>query len=43
MRVSLSMYGSRGDVEPMGLVGQLWAEEWDAPVAAGVMPTGGWR
>lgn len=34
MRVLLTTYGSRGDVEP---------EECDAPVATGVMPTGGWR
>ena len=56
MRVLLSTYGSRGDVEPiMGLAVQLGAlgaaelvnaaaaEECDAPVATGVMPTGGWR
>lgn len=36
MRALLSMYGSREDVEPR--VGR-----WDAPVATGVMPTGGWR
>jgi hypothetical protein len=41
MRVLLSMNGSRRDVEPMaGLAVQLGAEECDAPVAAGVMPTG---
>jgi hypothetical protein len=49
MRVLLTVYGSRGDVEPMvGLAVQVRAlaaaaEEWDAPVATGVMPTGGWR
>ena len=44
MRVLLSMYGSRGDVEPMvGLAVQLGAEECDAPVATGVMSTGVWR
>ena len=73
MRVLLSTYRSRGDVEPMvGLAVQLWAlgtevrecappaadlppraaqfdtivaaaEECDAPVATGVMPSGGWR
>jgi hypothetical protein len=49
MRVLLTTYGSRGDVEPMvGLAVQLGAlaaaaEEWDAPVATGLMPTGGWR
>jgi hypothetical protein len=48
MRVLLT-YGSRGDVEPMaGLAVQLRAlgaaaEEWDAPVATGMLPTGGWR
>ena len=40
----LSMYGSRGDAEPMvGLAVQLGAEECDAPVATGVMSTGVWR
>jgi hypothetical protein len=40
----LSTYGSRGDAEPMeGLAVQLRAEERDAPVPTGVMPTGGWR
>jgi hypothetical protein len=45
MRVLLTTYGSRADVEPMvGLALQLEAaEECDAPVATGVMPTGGWR
>jgi vancomycin aglycone glucosyltransferase len=76
MRVLLSTYGSRGDVEPMvGLAVQsqalgaevrvcapadlppraaelvaarvesvaVAAEECDAPVATGVMPTGVWR
>jgi vancomycin aglycone glucosyltransferase len=55
MRVLLSTYGSRGDVEPMvGLAVQSRAlaemrvcappdEECDAPVATGVMPTGMWR
>jgi hypothetical protein len=51
MRVLLSTYGSRGDVEPMvGLAMQLGAlgaemraEECDAPVATGVMSTGVWR
>lgn len=39
MRVLLSTYLSRRDVEPtVGL-----AEECDAPVATGVMPTGVWR
>jgi hypothetical protein len=49
MLVLLSTYGSRWDVEPMvGLAVQLAVlaaavEEWDAPVATGLMPTGGWR
>lgn len=43
MRALLSMYGSREDVEPMGLAVQVRAEECDAPVATGVMPTGEWR
>lgn len=63
MRVLLSTYGSRADVEPMmrlavhldprpcaaELVAAHFdtvdaaAEECDAPVATGVMPTGGWR
>ena len=44
MGVLLSTYGSRRDVEPMvGLAVRLRAEECDAPVATGVMPTGGWR
>ena len=47
MRVLLSTYGSRGDVEPMvGLAVQLRAlaaEGCDALVATGVMPAGAWR
>jgi hypothetical protein len=49
MRVLLSTYGSRGDVEPMtGLAVQLRtlgaaAEGCDALVATGVMPAGVWR
>jgi hypothetical protein len=44
MPVLLSMYGSRGDVEPMvGLAVHLGVEECDAPVATGVMSTGVWR
>ncbi len=44
MSVLLSMYGSRGDVEPMvGPAVQLEDEERDTPVATGVMSTGGWR
>ena len=47
MRVLLSTYGSRGDVEPMvGLAVQLralGAEGCDALVATGVTPAGGWR
>jgi hypothetical protein len=49
MHVLLSTYGSRGDVEPMvGFATQLGAlaaaaEEWGAPVATGMVPTGGWR
>jgi hypothetical protein len=47
MRVLLSTYGSRGDVEPMvGLAVRsraLGAEDCDAPVATGVMATGVWR
>jgi UDP:flavonoid glycosyltransferase YjiC (YdhE family) len=46
MRVLLSTYGSRGDVEPMvGLAVQLralGAEGCDALVATGVMPAGVW-
>ena len=41
MRVLLSTYGSRGDVEPVG----SWArgaEGCDALVATGVMPPGVW-
>jgi hypothetical protein len=49
MRVLMSTYGSRGDVEPMvGLAVQLRAlgaaaEGCDALVATGVTPTGAWR
>jgi len=47
MRVLLSTYGSRGDVEPMvGLAVQLralGAEGSDALVATDVTPTGIWR
>ena len=49
MPVSLTTYGSRGDVEPMvGFAVQLGAdaaaaEEWDAPVATGLLPTEGRR
>jgi UDP:flavonoid glycosyltransferase YjiC (YdhE family) len=47
MRVLLSTYGSRGDVEPMvGLAVQLralGAEGCDALVATGVTPAGAWR
>jgi UDP:flavonoid glycosyltransferase YjiC (YdhE family) len=47
MRVLLSTYGSRGDVEPMvGLAVQLrklGAEGCDALVATGVTPAGVWR
>jgi hypothetical protein len=43
MRMLLSMYGSRGDLEPMVLAVHLGAEECDAPVATGVMSTGGRR
>jgi vancomycin aglycone glucosyltransferase len=60
MRVLLSTYGSRGNVEtmvefavqPASPRAQVRmsappdcaaAEECDAPVATGVMPTGGWR
>jgi hypothetical protein len=47
MRVLLSTYGSRGDVEPMvGLAVQLralGAEGCDALVATGVTPDGAWR
>ena len=44
MRVLLSTYRSRGDVEPMvELAEQLGAKECDAPVATGLMPTGGCR
>jgi hypothetical protein len=37
MRVLLSTYASRGDVEPIG------AERCDSLVATGVTPTGVWR
>jgi UDP:flavonoid glycosyltransferase YjiC (YdhE family) len=47
MRVLLSTYGSRGDVEPMvGLAVQLralGADGCDALVATGVTPAGVWR
>ena len=47
MRVLLSTYGSRGDVESMvGLAVQLrapGAEGCDALVATGVTPAGVWR
>jgi len=47
MRVLLSTYGSRGDVEPMvGLAVQLralGAEGCDALVATGVTPAGAWQ
>jgi hypothetical protein len=49
MLVLLSTYGSRGNVAPMvGLAVRLGAiaaaaEEWSAPVATGVMTSGGWR
>lgn len=40
MRVLLSRYGSRGDVEQM--VGLAVAKGCDALVATGVMPAGAW-
>jgi hypothetical protein len=47
MRVLLSTYGSRADVEPMvGLAVQLralGADGCDALVATGVTPAGVWR
>jgi hypothetical protein len=49
MRVLLSTYGSRGGVEPMvGLAVRpralgAGAEDCDALVATGMMPTGAWR
>jgi hypothetical protein len=47
MRVLLSTYGSRGDVEAIGgLAVQLRAlgsEGCDALVATGVVPAGAWR
>ncbi len=47
MRVLLSAYGSRGDVEPMvGLAVRLralGAEGCDALATTGVMPIGVWR
>jgi hypothetical protein len=47
VRVLLSTYGSRGDVEPMvGLAVRLWvlgAEGCDALVATDVTPAGAWR
>jgi UDP:flavonoid glycosyltransferase YjiC (YdhE family) len=47
MRVLLSTYGSRGDVEPMVQLAvqlrALGAEGCDALVATGVTPAGVWR
>jgi hypothetical protein len=46
MRVLLSTYGSRGDVELVAAqfdTAAAAAEECDAPAATGVMPTGVWR
>jgi hypothetical protein len=46
MRVLLSTYGSRGDVEPIvGLAVQLRipTEGGDALVATGMVPAGVWR
>ena len=49
MLVLLSTHESRGDVAPIvGLAVQLSAiaaraEERNAPVATGLMPSGGWR
>jgi hypothetical protein len=48
MRVLLSTYGSRGDVEPWwdsrcSRGHSARAEDCDALVATGVMPTGVWR
>ena len=41
MRALLMMYGSRGEVEPMEFAVPLRAEECDAPLVTGLMPTGG--
>jgi UDP:flavonoid glycosyltransferase YjiC (YdhE family) len=47
MRVVLSTYGSRGDVEPMGGLAvqlrPLGAEGCDALVATGATPAAVWR
>jgi hypothetical protein len=49
MGVLLSKYGLRRDVQPLlGLPVQeralgAEAKEWDEPVAASMMPAGGWR
>lgn len=49
MCLTLTMNGWHGDVEPMiGLAMRVRAlgaavQEWDAPVATYLMPTGGWR
>jgi UDP:flavonoid glycosyltransferase YjiC (YdhE family) len=47
MRVLLSTYGSRGDVDPMvalaGRLRALGADGCDALVATGVTPAGVWR
>ena len=49
MRLVLTKYGSRGDVQPLVRLAVqeralgAEAEEWDAPVATSVMPAGGWR
>ena len=47
MRVLLSTYGSRGDVEPMAelavLLRILGAEGFDALAASGMLPVGVWR
>jgi hypothetical protein len=47
MRVVLSTYRSRGDVEPMVELTEhsraVGAEGCDAPVAIGVTPAGVWR
>ncbi len=47
MRVLLTTYGSRGDVDPMvGLavrLRELGAEGFDALAAGGMVPAGVWR
>src|ERR1700721_944600 len=43
MRVWLSMYGSRGNIEKMVGLAVLGAEQCCAPVTTGVMSTGVWR